>query len=65
MSEFHQLRITASPGGLLMECEDDCGRRLVVDRDGDLTVIDRGDVYALHRGSTGDVELDAPAIVQA
>jgi len=57
MAGFHELRFTSSPGGLLAECQDGCGRRLVVDRSGVLTVIDRGDVYALHRGSTGDVEL--------
>jgi hypothetical protein len=64
MTEFHSLRCSAHPGGLLLECEDDrCGRRLVIDRDrGDLTVIDRGDPYALHRGSIGDVELRQPRI---
>jgi hypothetical protein len=64
MAEFHQLRITPSTGGLLLECEQGCGRRLVVDRNSTLTVIDRGDEYALHRGNTGDIELSAPAVSQ-
>src|SRR6266487_3754998 len=49
MAGFHELRFTSSPGGLLAECQDGCGRRLVIDRAGVLTVIDRG--------SAGDVEL--------
>jgi len=64
MAEFHQLRITSSTGGLLLECEQGCGRRLVVDRDGALTVIDRGDEYALHRGNTDDIELAGPTVSQ-
>lgn len=64
MAEFHQLRVTPSSGGLLFECEQDCGRRLVVDRTGTLTVIDRGDEYALHRGNTGDIELAVSALSQ-
>jgi len=36
----------------------------VVDRNGALTVIDRGDEYALHRGNTGDIELAPPAVSQ-
>ena len=53
------LTCTSQPGGLLWECEvDGCGRRLVIDRDrGELVVIDRGDPYALHRGSIGGVAL--------
>ncbi len=62
MAGFHKLRLTPSPGGILFECEDGCGRRLVVDRQGTMTVIDRGDPYALHRGAADDVELAAPAV---
>ncbi len=62
MAAYHQLRLSASTGGVLFECEDGCGRRLVVDRGGSLTVIDRGDPYALHRGAADGVELGAPAI---
>jgi hypothetical protein len=36
----------------------------VVDRNSTLTVIDRGDEYALHRGTTGDIELAAPTVSQ-
>jgi len=63
--EFHELRCTPSPGGLVFECVEGCGRRLVVDRvRGELTVIDRGDPLALHRGSVGGVELALPAVSQ-
>ncbi|HET9901429.1 MAG TPA: hypothetical protein VFR46_10235 [Actinomycetes bacterium] len=50
---------------MLFECEDGCGRRLVVDRtSGELTIIDRGDPTALHRGGIGGVELAAPVVTQ-
>jgi hypothetical protein len=63
MSPFHRLECTVSPAGLLFECADGCNRRLVVDRSsGELTVIDRGDPFALHRGSVGDVVLDLPRL---
>lgn len=66
MTDFHQLQVTAAPGGLLFECEvDGCGRRLVIDRDGRYTVIDRGDPSASHQGSTGGVALEAPGVTQA
>ena len=65
MNDVHLLVGSSHPGGLLFECEDGCGRRLVVDRvSGELTVIDRGDLLALHRGSMGDVELAMPTISQ-
>jgi hypothetical protein len=63
MGDYHQLRLTASPGGLLFECEQGCGRRLVVDRDGALTVIDRGEPSALHRGASDDVDLATPGVI--
>jgi hypothetical protein len=53
----HRLQVTASPNGLLYECDDGCGRRMAVDRStGALTVIDAGDPHALHAGSIGGVE---------
>jgi hypothetical protein len=56
----HDLVVTPSPNGLLYECRQGCGRRLVVDRaTGGLTVIDRGDPWALHSGTIGDIELKA------
>jgi hypothetical protein len=65
MDEYHGLRHTAEAGGLLFECIQGCGRRLAVDRvSGRLTVIDRGDPYALHRASVGGVEIDPPLVVQ-
>lgn len=67
MTAFHQLSCTISPGGLLFTCDDDdCGRRLVVDRErGELVVIDRGDPYALHRGFAGGVQMTPPRVVPA
>jgi hypothetical protein len=45
MTTIHQLSCTLSPGGLLFACEhNDCGRRLIIDRDRvELAVIDHGD----------------------
>jgi hypothetical protein len=63
MPEFHELSCTPSPAGLVFECLAGCGRRLVVDRaTGSLTVIDRGDQYAQHRGSHSDLTLAEPHI---
>ncbi len=65
MNDIHRLTGSSQPGGLLFECEEGCGRRLVVDRaSGELTVIDRGDQMALHRGSMGGAELATPAVSQ-
>jgi hypothetical protein len=55
---YHDLLCTPSPAGLTFECEQGCGRLLVVDRDsGSMTVLGHGDPYALHRGGTPDIEL--------
>ncbi len=63
MDGYHELHCTSSPAGLVFECGEGCGRLLVVDRaSGGLTMLGRGDPYALHRGSIGDVELSAPAV---
>jgi hypothetical protein len=63
MTVFHGLRSTSSPAGVAFECDEGCGRLLVVDRrTGRLTILGRGDPAALHRGSTGDVEMSAPAV---
>jgi hypothetical protein len=61
----HAFKVTSTPGGLLYECDAECGRRLAVDRrTGALTVIDRGDQYAQHNGSIGDVQLAPIAVNQ-
>jgi hypothetical protein len=61
VADFHELHLTTSPAGLLFECAEGCGRRLVVDRGtGALTIIDRGDPYAAHRGAHSDLALSAP-----
>lgn len=58
MDTYHDLLCTPSPAGLAFECEQGCGRLLVVDRGtGTMTVLGRGDPYALHRRSTPDLEL--------
>ena len=63
MATTHQLSYEASPAGLFFECTDGCGRRLVVERaTGKLTVIDRGDQFAQHRGSHSDLTLAEPTI---
>jgi hypothetical protein len=55
---YHGQLCTPSPAGLAFECEQGCGRLLVVDRGtGAMTVLGRGDPYALHRGGTPDIEL--------
>jgi hypothetical protein len=64
MTDLHRLRITTTAGGFLFECAEGCGRRLVVDRAGVLSVIDRGDAFALHRGGTADLELAVPGVTQ-
>jgi hypothetical protein len=57
------MECTASPAGLLFECLDGCGRRVVVDgASGDLTIIDHGDRMALHRASSGGVEFSSATI---
>jgi hypothetical protein len=66
MPDFHELSLTPSPAGLVFECLDGCGRRMVVQRQsGALTIIDRGDPYAQHRGSHSDLSMAAPAVTGA
>ena len=63
MATTHELSCEASPAGLLFECLDGCGRRLVVERTtGKLTVIDHGDQFARHRGSHSDLTFAEPTI---
>jgi len=63
MTNRHRLGCTTGPAGLVFECEDGCGRRLVIDRrSGEMVVIDHGDRTALHDGSVGGVRL-APLAV--
>ncbi|MFI1996630.1 hypothetical protein [Actinoplanes sp. NPDC020271] len=62
MDTLHRLEVTVSAAGWLFECRDGCSRRLTVDRDGTLAVIDRGDPWALHQGGTPDIELAAPTV---
>ena|GEM_PF-1438038 len=59
MNPVHLLTIEADDGAdVLFVCAvESCGRRLVVRRSGDLTVLDRGDFFALHVGGAAGVEL--------
>jgi hypothetical protein len=59
MNPVHLLTIEADNGAdVLFRCPvESCGRRLVVKRSGDLTVLDRGDFFAFHVGGTGGVEI--------
>ena len=58
MAITHRLLVTSTPSGLLFECEAGCGRRMAVDRrSGALIVIDKGDQFAMHAGSIGEVDL--------
>ena len=44
MDTYHDLLCTPSPAGLAFECEQGCGRLLVVDRGtGRMTVLGRGE----------------------
>jgi hypothetical protein len=63
MNTIHRMQSTASPNGLLFECVDGCGRRLIVDGvSGALTIIDRGDPSVLHHASGYGVELAPPRL---
>lgn len=63
VTEHHHLSVTSAVSGLVYECADGCGRRLVVDRTtGEMTVVDHGDRAALHRGSIGEVTLQPVAV---
>ncbi len=58
MDTYHELLCTPSPAGFAFECEQGCGRLLVVDRaTGRMTVLGHGDPYALHRGGTPNLGL--------
>ncbi|HWD82033.1 MAG TPA: hypothetical protein VG497_24215 [Kribbella sp.] len=57
----HRMVLEADNGTeLLFSCPNDgCGRRLVLNRSGGLTVLDRGDFFALHYGGTNGLEISA------
>ncbi|MFI5695884.1 hypothetical protein ACIA58_28790 [Kribbella sp. NPDC051586] len=63
MARTHRMECTASPAGLLFECLDGCGRRVVVDGvSGELTIVDHGDRTAPHQGSSGGARLTSASI---
>ena len=65
LTSTHRLHVTSTPSGLLFECEAGCGRRMAVDRrTGALTVIDKGDQFARHTGSIGDIDMRPVGIAQ-
>jgi len=59
MDPVHLLTIEADNGAdVLFVCPvESCGRRVVLKRSGDLTVLDRGDFFALHVGGATGLEL--------
>jgi hypothetical protein len=63
MARTHRMECTHSPAGLVFECLDGCGRRVVIDAaGGDLTIIDHGDRSVLHHASSGGVELSSTTV---
>ena len=66
MDRVHQMTLEVDNGAeVLFSCpESGCGRRLVVQRRGDLVVLDRGDFFALHTGGTAGLGLTAPTVSQ-
>lgn len=61
MNPLHRMQIEADNGeDVLFACPvDSCGRRLILKRSGGLIVLDRGDFFAYHTGSTGGLEIQA------
>jgi hypothetical protein len=59
MDRTHRMTLDADNGvEALFTCpEPGCGRRLVVKRPGGLVVLDKGDFFALHSGSTDGMGL--------
>ena len=59
MNPHHRMVLEADNGAeLLFVCPyDGCGRRLVFKRSGGLTVLDRGDFFAVHSGGTNGLEI--------
>jgi hypothetical protein len=55
----HRMALEASNGEeLLFACtEESCGRRVVLDRRGDVVVIDHGEFFASHEGTVGPISL--------
>jgi len=53
----HRMRVAGQrPGEVLYVC-DECGRRLVDHRDRGITVIDQGDFWSTHSGSTAGLTM--------
>lgn len=63
MQRTHRFDIDSDNGNeVVMICpEESCRRRVVVSRSGGLTVIDRGDFFALHTGGTEGLRIRASA----
>jgi hypothetical protein len=59
MKPQHRMTLEGDNGAeLLFVCRHEgCGRRLVLKRSGELTILDRGDFFALHYGGTSSLEL--------
>ncbi len=61
MDAVHVLNVESDNGQeILFACpETECRRRLVLKRSGGMVVIDRGDFFARHVGSTGPINLSS------
>jgi hypothetical protein len=61
MNPQHRMFLESDNGEeLLFACpHEGCGRRLVLRRSGGLVVLDRGDFFALHSGSTEGLAISA------
>ncbi len=61
MTVVHPMTIEAENGdGVLFTCPvDSCGRKVVVARSGGLTVLQRGDFFALHSGTSAGFDIAA------
>jgi hypothetical protein len=59
MNPQHRMTLEGDNGAeLLFVCpHEGCGRRLVLKRSGELTILDRGDFFALHYGGTPGLEM--------
>lgn len=61
MTVVHPMTIEAENGdGVLFSCPvETCGRKVVVSRAGGITVVQRGDFFALHSGNSAGFDIAA------
>jgi len=66
MQRHHQMFVEAENADeLLFVCpEVECGRRIVIKREGGFVVIEQGDFFAQHSGGSGGAEISAISVNQ-